>query len=147
MQQTETLKLNLIETGDPLSPAPLNENAEKLETALAALDGTAAAETAARTAETTALDARVTALELKKVVVGTYIGNASASDPTTKQSIELGFKPAAVLVVMGSDATMAAWEAPGKLLTLTETGFHVRNNTNYTGLNLSTNPYHYVAFA
>ena len=42
MQQTQNLKLNLIETSDPLSPAPLNENADTLDAALAALDETAA---------------------------------------------------------------------------------------------------------
>ena len=34
MQQTENLKLNLIETGDPISPIPINENAQKIEAAL-----------------------------------------------------------------------------------------------------------------
>ena len=37
MQQTKNYKLNLIETSDTFSPAPLNENAEKTEAALAAL--------------------------------------------------------------------------------------------------------------
>ena len=36
MQQTPTYKLNLIETSDLFSPNPLNENAQKLEAALAA---------------------------------------------------------------------------------------------------------------
>ena len=31
MQQTETYKLNLIETSDPFSPQALNENTQKLE--------------------------------------------------------------------------------------------------------------------
>ena len=35
MQQTQNLKLNLIETSDPLSPAPLNENTSTLDAALA----------------------------------------------------------------------------------------------------------------
>ena len=35
MKQTNQYKLNLIESGDQFSPAPLNENAERLETALA----------------------------------------------------------------------------------------------------------------
>ena len=48
MQQTTTYKLNLIETDDVFSPEPLNQNARKVETALA--DGAAALaeETAAR---------------------------------------------------------------------------------------------------
>ena len=43
MQQTETYKLNLIETSDTFSPAPLNENAQKLESALTAARAEAAA--------------------------------------------------------------------------------------------------------
>lgn len=31
MQQTEKLKLNLIETGDPISPAPINQNTQALD--------------------------------------------------------------------------------------------------------------------
>lgn len=144
MQQTETSKLSLIEKDDAFSPDALNFNAEKLSDILAVTDFGARA---ARDVQQS-LDQRVSALEAKKVVAGTYIGNASTSDSTTKQSIELGFKPAAVLVVTGSDATMAAWEAPAKLLTLTETGFKVCNSPNaiYTSLNLSTNPYCYIAF-
>lgn len=38
MQQTETYKLNLIETDDVFSPAALNENAKTLEAELARLD-------------------------------------------------------------------------------------------------------------
>ncbi len=34
MQQTNTYKLNLVETTDNFSPSPLNENMEKLEEAL-----------------------------------------------------------------------------------------------------------------
>lgn len=80
MQQTEHLKLNLIETGDPLSPAPLNENAEKIEAALTALDGADAA-----------LDARVTALEVQKIFFGTVVYESSP------QFVNLGFTPKAVL--------------------------------------------------
>lgn len=37
MQQTEHLKLNLIETGDPMSPAPLNANAQALDALVAGI--------------------------------------------------------------------------------------------------------------
>ena len=136
MQQTETYKLNKPESTDTFSVGPLNENADKIETALAALDGTAADH-----------ETRITALELKKVVVGTYEGNASASDPNTKQTIELGFAPAAVLVVRtwNTSVDMASPGTPSKFLTLTETGFQVRNG-NYEGLNLTTVYYCYAAF-
>ena len=37
MQQTEKLKLNLIETGDPISPVPINENTQALDGLVAGL--------------------------------------------------------------------------------------------------------------
>jgi hypothetical protein len=37
MQQTNQYKLNLIENGDQFSPAPLNENAQKVEAVLAGI--------------------------------------------------------------------------------------------------------------
>lgn len=42
MQQTETYKLNKPETTDPLTPAPLNENADKLESELTRVDAAVA---------------------------------------------------------------------------------------------------------
>ena len=48
MQQTQTYKLNLIETSDTFSPAPLNENMEKVEAGISAEAAARAAETAAR---------------------------------------------------------------------------------------------------
>ena len=89
MQQTETYKLNLIETSDTFSPDPLNQNTQKIEEVMSA-------ETAQRAAETAALDNRVTALELHKVAVGTYTGNATTTSKT--QTISLGFAPRVVLV-------------------------------------------------
>ena len=85
MQQTETYKLNLIETSDTFSPAPLNENAQKLEAAIAAGD---AAEAAARAAAVAALDQRVSVLELHKCVVGYHVGSGT---------VDLGFTPAAII--------------------------------------------------
>ena len=83
MQQTQNLKLNLIETSDPLSPAPLNENADTLDAALAALDETAAD-----------LTQRMIALENCRMVAGWYQGNGDNNGIT----IDLGERPAAVLV-------------------------------------------------
>ena len=91
MQQTEKLKLNLIETGDPLSPAPLNENAQKLETALAAA---LAGEEAARTAADTALAQRVIDLEEHKLRFGFYIGDGTAT--LEGRILHLGFTPIAI---------------------------------------------------
>ena len=75
MQQTQNLKLNLIETGDPLSPLPLNENAEKLDAAL------------------TDVSRRVIQLEGCRIIVGVYQRFSSADS----QIIDLGGRPAAVL--------------------------------------------------
>ena len=103
MQQTENLKLNLIETGDPISPAPLNENAQKLEAALAAETAARADADAALAQADAALSGRVTALEAHKVVFGTYNGNGSKS-----QTISLGFTPKAVLVYSSYYCTLNA---------------------------------------
>ena len=37
MRQTETYKLNLIETSDTFSPQPINENVQTIEAALSAV--------------------------------------------------------------------------------------------------------------
>ena len=84
MQQTQNLKLNLIETSDPLSPAPLNENTSTLDAALAALDETAAD-----------LTQRMIALENCRMVAGWYQGNGDNNGIT----IDLGERPLAVMVM------------------------------------------------
>ena len=89
MQQTETCKLNLIETSDPFSPAPLNENAEKIEAALATK-----ADARQAAAGHAALEQRLAELELHKVVAGFYIGDGEKAGDT--QFIDLGFTPALV---------------------------------------------------
>ena len=74
MQQTDKYKLNIIETSDPFSPAPLNENARTLEAALAAektrVDAALAAK-AAQTALNTEKAAREAALSALAARVGT----------------------------------------------------------------------------
>ena len=93
MQQTTKYQLNLMETSDAFSPAPLNENAQKLESALDAARAEAAAsvsaETASRAASEAALDQRVQVLEARKIVVGYTPGG---------DIMNLGFTPRAVLV-------------------------------------------------
>ena len=133
MQQTENYKLNLIETSDPFSPAPLNENAQKTEAALAA-------EAAARQA----LDGRVQVLELRRIVVGSYAGSGIQTD----QFIGLDFTPAVVFSGMAGDVnvfSMAIPDSPnseaGKIqLRVEENGFRVFNAQNSQNLK-----YHYVA--
>lgn len=86
MQQTDKYQLNLIETSDTFSPAPLNENAQKLEAALDAARAEAAAADAA-------LDQRVQAFEAKHFAYGSYTPQSKRLD------IDLGFQPAIVLVM------------------------------------------------
>lgn len=94
MQQTEKYKLNLIETSDPFSPAPLNENAEKTEAALADMQS-------ALTAGTAALDQRVQVLELRRMAVGRF---TSSEIP-----VELDFEPQLVIAVSNSRAAFSAF--------------------------------------
>lgn len=142
-----------MEKEDKFSPDPLNENVQRVEAELAALDAAEAAEAAARAAETAALDQRVTALEVHKIVFGTYTGTSAA------QIIELGFTPIAVLcssvkevaqtqtclivtgnyVVGGSD-----WDPP---FTIVEGGFRLGKSHDSTApFNKGSLTYNYVAF-
>ncbi|MBD5083583.1 MAG: hypothetical protein HDT33_00555 [Clostridiales bacterium] len=130
MQQTKTYKLNLIEKTDTFSPDPLNENAQKLDTAL----GT---KFAALDAGSDALDTRITALEAHKIVVGSYTGNGH------QQTIQLGFCPKVVIIqrpTVSGDCFLAT--SLGGCATLTNTGFTLdtSGNPNYNAAS-----YAYVA--
>lgn len=133
MQQTENLKLNLIETGDPISPAPINENAEKLEAALMALNGADAA-----------LDARVTLLEAKKIYFGTYTGDGVYGKGD--QTIDLGYSPLALIVYGHSNTRIAFRDRSTDILEITETGFVAKNGSNGACLNYQPAIYYYIAF-
>ena len=74
MKQTENFKLSLMEASDLLSAKPLNENAEKIDTALAV--------------HAAALSGKL------MMAVGTYVGNDTRS--VTVQTP--GFKPQAMLM-------------------------------------------------
>ncbi len=122
MQQTQNLKLNLIETSDPLSPAPLNENMDKLEVALNAVRAEAAAGDAA-------LDGRITVLEAKHMVVGAYNGNS-----TRHRQFLFDYTPVLVWVMAETGAEnwvctaeRTIWENMGAdvALGLIENGFEV----------------------
>lgn len=118
MQQTDKYKLNLIETGDPLSPAPLNENAEKTEAALEAHT------------------ARITALENCRIMVGQYCGTGGLEE----QIIDLGERPVAVLAGFYTANIMYSMLAVGdavlygvkhKALKIVDNGFWVTDVFNY----------------
>ncbi len=90
MQHTDKYQLNLIETSDPFSPDPLNENAQKLEQAISA---EAAAQDQARAADIAALDQRLQVFEARRLVIG------SAKEG---EKVYLDFTPKA-LIAKGSN--------------------------------------------
>lgn len=134
MQQTETYKLNLIDTDDTFSPQPINENMGKLETVLSALDGA-----------DEALGERVTALEAHKLAVGSYKGSTTSRG--VSQTITLGFKPQAVYVFcarLGHCMATQAHPYHTTGLVLTENGFKASNNDNCS-MNYSNDTFLYLA--
>ena len=87
MQQTSKYQFNLIDSGDTFSPAPLNDNMEKVEEALGAVD--------------TALDEKIalamTALgsggQTARIVYGSFAGTGY-----TSKTISFEFKPLLVFL-------------------------------------------------
>ena len=123
MQQTETYKLNLIESSDPFLPNALNENTQKIEEVV---DG---------------LEQRVQVFEAKKFVYGTC--NATAEGCT----VQLEFTPIVVLInqvaaTNGSTALTVAGQTASGGLTILENGFKF---TVGGGYNIRSGPYSYIA--
>ena len=147
MQQTQNLKLNLIETDDSLSPAPLNENMDKLEAAITA-------ESETRQTETAALDQRLQVLEIHKAVTGTYRGRYGEVQLT----LELGFTPAAVFVACQQKTytVLALLDSPGYTSTRAAditivpngflVGFDLKLGFGGGAFNNHNTLYHYIAF-
>ena len=121
MQHTQTYSLNLIETSDTFSPAPINENTQKLEDIITA--GTSA-EAQARADAVTALDARVTALEAHKVAAGTFVGTGDSAI----QTINLGFTPIAVIAQPMANYPYLSVQARAVGVTSVDGGFQVTGN-------------------
>ena len=130
MQQTETYKLNLIESSDPFLPDALNENTQKLEEVVSEKLGE--------------MDQRVTVLEAKKFAVGTY---KAEMNETLK--VEVGFTPIALYVGQSRKfSTIHGLILPGDtnippFLEIVEGGFTTNimdGHTAYPGI------YHYIAF-
>ena len=130
MQQTETYKLNLIESSDPFLPDALNENTQKIEEVVQEKLGE--------------MDQRVTVLEAKKFAVGTY---KAEMNETLK--VEVGFTPIALYVGQSRKfSTIHGLILPGDtnippFLEIVEGGFTtniVDGHTGYPGI------YHYIAF-
>lgn len=151
LYQTGKYQLNKIETDDPLSPAPLNENADKLEAAIQA-------EATARAAGDAALTQRVTVLELKKIITGRYVG-----DGASERRFNLGITPKAIIFscYTTNSASMSTntisfiipeSEYPNastpKTLELTETGFLTRAGfMNVNDMNKTNSVYHFIALS
>ena len=131
MQQTSKYQFNLVEGSDDFSPAPLNQNMEKVEEAL----------------ETIA----VTAAE-KPYATGNYTGNGGT------QTITLGFRPKFVIItaqsadVFGATALVGYTAFSGgsqvsSVLSFGETGFIVTRITQiFPAVNDSGKLYSYIAF-
>lgn len=123
MKQTETYDLNLIEMSDTFNTAPLNENAQKLESAVVG-------EAAQRAQDDAALSRRVTVLEGRKIVAGSYSGTNNGS-----QTIQLGFDPIFVLVepIHNIPYTVVKDRPTNNGLQLVSGGFKVSSSLNYYG--------------
>ena len=93
MQQTDKYKLNKPGVDDPIAIAPLNENMDKVEAALAAETAVRQGETAALAARAGALEGRAAALETHRIAIGSYKGG-SKSDIF----LNLGFTPMFALI-------------------------------------------------
>ena len=139
MQHTNKYQLDLIETSDTFSPAPLNENMQKVEAALL---------TKAQAADHAALDQRVQVLEGHKVVSGIYIGNGVGG--MNGQFIDLGFTPRAVIVNMISGSAYMA--VPGRpcytaLLVVVENGFTASTSGPSSSISLNSTNAQYAYLA
>ena len=138
MQQTETYKFNLIESSDTFSPAPLNENMEKVE---AQLD----AEAQARAEAVADLDERLQVFEVHQITYGVYSGNDGKA-----QEISVGFTPKLVFIQGMNDNTSSIMIVAGmetvNYAKIVENGFQIPTLTNYV-INLYNRQYVYIAFA
>lgn len=123
MQQTQNYKLNKPEMGDTFSTAPLNENMDTVDAALADHE------------------TRVVKLEGCRVLIGTYDGNSQSRD------IDLGERPVAVIVcatsahnptmgLMVGDLQLSVDSYSNKVY-LTDNGFRVKSYLNTTGCSYS----------
>lgn len=134
MQHTETYGLNLIETSDPFSPAPLNENTLALEAILAGLR-TDLGSTGG------ALSDRVTALEDRRLAAGTYKGTGVTI------TISVGFTPRAVLVYsprLGACCLAVTGSTMGSVSVRTG-GFEAKNGSGSSQFSYNGDTYHYLA--
>ena len=100
MQHTSKYQFNLVDATDDFSPAPLNQNAQKTEAALVAMEESLTGQIEEMEGSLASLAANVgTAGKTARIAWGSYTGTGTygASNPT---SLSVGFYP--VLVLVGS---------------------------------------------
>ena len=133
MQQTTKYQFNLVDTTDDFSPAPLNQNMEKVEEKLGGLE-----ESLATVMET---------VDGHKLAVGSYRGSGGT------KNVSVGFKPVMVIIVnqllQATSNYLCAMAVTGKpadnkVLTITDTGFKVVDSTN-ASMNSTLYDYNYFA--
>ena len=127
MQQTETYKLNLIESSDPFLPDALNENTQKIEEVVSGSLGD--------------MDERIKVFEAKKFAYGTYMATTDSDNLVT-----LDFAPYAVLAHYcgggGGFTALALAGRTGEGLEIVENGFKTAVGS---GFNIRSGPYTYIA--
>lgn len=89
MKQTSKYQLNLIESGDALSPDPINENTQALENALATHDGDESAHSALRTT----VSEHTADKDNPHAVTAAQVGAAAASHNHSAAAITSGTLP------------------------------------------------------
>lgn len=166
MQQTKKYNFNLIDTSDPFSPEPLNENTQAVEDKLTALEAADAALEAAdaklnlavQKAQSAADSAQATADSAYKpgqlpYYVGSYQGTGK------DMAINIGFRPS-FLIIDGTPGTSISNNAyvycgyavttGGDILpqcvTITDTGFTVHANAGFPCMGEKNQTYNYIAF-
>ena len=130
MQQTDKYKLNKPGADDPLSVAPLNENADKIEAAIQT--------------ETAALSQRIAALEERHTVLVEYTG-----DGTQGRVIQTGFTPAGGVYInpfYNKVAFLTPGDAPGLTPAIVEGGVLVPNSQPNFQYNAQGTKYRIILF-
>lgn len=138
MQQTEIYKFNLMESSDKFEPAPLNENAEKMEAAL------------------TALTKNIAQCGNCKISTGSYTGTGTCGSlfPTT---ITFDFAPQ-FIAIWGNGSYLALGSPGQNLMVLSVSSatsvttawsenalsFYTVSNAAYTQMNVSGVTYRYL---
>jgi hypothetical protein len=96
MKQTNQYKLNLIESGDTFSPTPLNENAEKMESALKAQNDALGALQTKHAQDISTLSSGAL-----KIATGSYQGTGT-SGSGGMNTLTFSFVPKLVIVMGGN---------------------------------------------